>query len=173
MAKKYVLFDRDGTLIEHVHHLSRVKDVRFYGDTAESLMEITHLGYQLGVVTNQSVIARGIATSAEVKLINDHIANFLSSHGVQLDFVLVCPHVPEDKCKCRKPNIGLGEQAVRNFDIDLRRSFMVGDQISDLEFGLRLGVTPVGVRNIKLRGLATSLFFENLKVFSNWLTNGG
>lgn len=171
MKNRYVLLDRDGTLIEHIHHLSSRELVKIYDDTFEGLRKIASLGFRFGIITNQSIVNRGLATLEQVDDINQHIASTLKEMGISIDFILVCPHVPEDLCDCRKPNPALGRLAIEKFKIDPTKSFMVGDQASDVEFGIRLGVTPIGIRNQELKSVCPTLFFHNFNVFSEWLAN--
>jgi imidazoleglycerol-phosphate dehydratase/histidinol-phosphatase len=138
--KKYVFFDRDGTLIEHVHHLVDHELVVLKPDLIESLSKLTERGFSLGMVTNQSVISRGLATIEDVQKINNVIENRLSEVGISFELILICPHVEEDSCECRKPKTGLLNDLIQEKSIDFANSFMVGDQSSDIQFGRNLGV---------------------------------
>jgi len=169
MTRKYVILDRDGTLIHHVHHLSSIKQVKLFEDSIIALSKLSNLGFRFGIITNQSIINRGIATVREVDSINDFIVNSLAKENIHFDFVLMCPHRPEDECRCRKPKTLLGELAMCEFGIDSESSFMVGDQVLDLEFGSRLGMASVGVRNVELKSLESYMYFHNLSVFSDWV----
>ncbi len=95
-------------------------------------------GFKFGIITNQSVIARGLANYQTVNKINAKIIEYLESHQILIAFILICPHAPNDNCDCRKPKTLLGEKAKLDFDIDIEKSYYVGDQESDMEFGKKL-----------------------------------
>ena len=100
-------------------------------------------GYRFGVITNQSVVERGLATREVVDSVNEKVAQLLMKSGVVLDFVFVCPHIAATACTCRKPMTALGEQAILEFEIDVDQSYMVGDRASDIEFGAKLGLKTI------------------------------
>jgi imidazoleglycerol-phosphate dehydratase/histidinol-phosphatase len=143
--KKFVFFDRDGTLIEHVHHLVDYKLVVLKPDLIESLSKLSSGGFSLGIVTNQSVISRGLATIEDVQKINDVIENRLHEAGISFEVILICPHIEEDSCECRKPKTGLLKSLMQEKSIDFANSFMVGDQSSDIQFGVNIGVKTAQV----------------------------
>jgi histidinol-phosphate phosphatase family protein len=95
------------------------------------------------VVTNQSIIQRGIATWETVKNINQLIFKHYKDFGLIFDFMLVCPHSPDSNCNCRKPKTGNIEMFEDYRKIDLRRSFVVGDQETDILFGKKLGTRTI------------------------------
>lgn len=98
-------------------------------------------------MTNQSVIARGLASPQEVALIHEFIIEELRLSGVNFDHVLVCPHSADDECLCRKPWTGLFDQSQLRAGVDLNRSLMVGDQESDVLFGKNMGVKTILISN--------------------------
>ena len=140
---KYVLLDRDGTIIEHIHHLIEVERVALKNGAAEGLKELSEAGFRFGIVTNQSVIERGLATSKVVDSVNQRMALLLGEAGIVLDFIYFCPHIPATCCNCRKPKTALGEKAILEFEIDVAQSYMVGDRASDIEFGAKLGLRTI------------------------------
>ena len=141
--RKYLILDRDGTIIRLVHHLKDPKLVEFIPGVANALEKLKGLGFRFGIISNQSVIGRGKASIEEVKAVNLRITNYFEKIGIEFDFFLFCPHKPEDNCLCRKPNTLLGETAIEDFSIDPGKSYMVGDAISDIEFGNRLGLKSI------------------------------
>jgi D-glycero-D-manno-heptose 1,7-bisphosphate phosphatase len=146
MKDPFVIFDRDGTLIEHVHHLSNPDLVVFKDDLVEALSKLQDFGFKLGIVTNQSIISRGSATVEMVNQVNSKILSFLKLNGVEIKFILICPHKPEDECFCRKPKPILGHYAEEFLNVPLKSSYVVGDQESDVEFGLNLQCKAVQVQ---------------------------
>lgn len=129
---KAVFIDRDGTLIEEVNFLSRVEDMRFFPFTDEAVKLLKENGYLVIVVTNQSGIARKIFPESAMHEIHEKIQHDLSA---KLDGFYFCPHLPTEGCRCRKPNLGMIEEACQEFQIDLGNSWMIGDKLLDVELG--------------------------------------
>ena len=138
-----IFFDRDGTLIEDVHYLSSVNDIRFFQDTVSTLRIIQDLGFQIFIVTNQSGIAKGYISKSHVYSIHDYILKYLRSFDVDVDAIVFCPHEDVDGCMCRKPGIGMLKQLQRSYAIDLHRSIFIGDKYSDLEFGVHAKIDTI------------------------------
>lgn len=132
MKRPAIFLDRDGTLIEEVNFLSRVEDLRLFPYTAESVKLLKDNGYLVIVITNQSGIGRDIYTEADMHAIHSQIQIELDN---SIDAFYFCPHLPDAGCKCRKPGLGMIESALGDFDIDIERSWMVGDKKIDVETG--------------------------------------
>lgn len=147
MPIPYILFDRDGTLIKHVHYLIDPNQVELMPGLVPGLILLKELGFSFGIITNQSVIGRGIGTAKQVDSVNTRLCALLEAHGLNFSFILLCPHVPSDLCNCRKPAIGLGLTAIEQYDVDPELSFMIGDKISDVIFGHALGCRSIHVGN--------------------------
>jgi D-glycero-D-manno-heptose 1,7-bisphosphate phosphatase len=130
---KVVFLDRDGTInidYGYVHELSKLT---FLPGSLEALRSISEHGYKIIIVTNQSGIGRGIFTMEQYESFTAGMLERMEEAGVHVDRVYTCPHVEEDHCNCRKPKLGLFEEAIRDFDIDIPHSFAVGDRIRDLK----------------------------------------
>ncbi|MBK7393052.1 MAG: HAD family hydrolase [Chloracidobacterium sp.] len=132
MGQSAIFLDRDGTLIEEVNFLSRVEDLRLFPFTAEAVKLLKDSGYLIIVVTNQSGIGREIYTVEDMHAIHAQIQVELDN---AIDAFYFCPHLPDEGCACRKPRLGMIEAALADFDIDLERSWMVGDKKIDVETG--------------------------------------
>lgn len=169
MGGAFVVFDRDGTLIQHVHHLSQVNQVLIFPDVAKNLKRIAAAGFELGLISNQSVIGRKIASEGTVRSINQKIENELAVEGVYFKFMIICPHIPEDNCQCRKPRTGMSQIAQNEFGLVPESSFMVGDQPTDVEFARNSGMTSIGIRNRDILDGRVDYYFDNLKFFADWL----
>lgn len=141
-----VFVDRDGTLIEHREVFKNDTDVILLPGSAGALKKLKESGYLLIGVSNQPNIEKGIATAKETESINEHIQSLLRFSGVELDAMYFCPHSHGTGCHCRKPEIGMFEEAEVDFLIDRTRSWFVGDTGRDMEAGKR-----AGVRTIKLQ----------------------
>ncbi len=140
---KYLILDRDGTLIRHIHHLVDESLVSILDGVVDGLNKFKSMGYRFGVITNQSVIAESTENLSKVFHINLKIIDTLQSQNLLIDFFKICPHSPSAMCLCRKPKTLLGEQAISEYNIDRSSSYMIGDQNSDIEFGVGLGLKTV------------------------------
>ena len=129
--------DRDGTLVEEVNFLSRIEDLRVFPFTAEAIRLLREKGYRIVVVTNQSGIGRRIYGESEMRSIHDAMQEQL---GGAIDAFYFCPHLPWEGCRCRKPSLGMIEDAVTDLNIDLGRSWMIGDKKIDVETGKNAGI---------------------------------
>ena len=103
MKQAFVIFDRDGTLINLVHHLVHPELVQPKNDLGPALQLLQNNDFKFGIISNQSVIGRGLATNLEIESVNSKIMEFLKPLGIVIDFVYFCPHLPDDGCSCRKP----------------------------------------------------------------------
>lgn len=137
-----VFFDRDGTLIEDCGYIKQSSEVRFYSFTFEAL-SLLQKDFLLFIITNQSGIGKGITTEKEVSDVNKFIINTLKLHGILISDVLCCPHKSEDNCQCKKPKPLLIDKACQLYNIDLSRSFIVGDHPSDVQCGMNAGMASV------------------------------
>jgi D-glycero-D-manno-heptose 1,7-bisphosphate phosphatase len=160
--QKIVILDRDGTLIENIDYLNDKKLIRFLPGCIEALKLLQQLDYSLFIVTNQSGIGRGIITYSQYTDVTEALKTSLEKHGVNILDVKHCPHLPEDFCKCRKPNIELGIQIIQTNDIDLDQSFVIGDSLTDMAFGRELNMQCILIGN-EIKGKSTS--FLN---FQDW-----
>jgi len=144
--RRYVVLDRDGTIIVERHYLSDPQQIKLIPGATVGLREMMGMGLGLVVITNQSAIGRGFFDRMRLDLIHRHLREMLAHEGVQLTAIYFCPHVPEDNCPCRKPRLGLLEQAARELTFDPRISFVIGDKPCDIELGRGVGATTFLVR---------------------------
>ena len=141
---KAVFLDRDGTINVDKGYLYRISDFEFLPGAVDALRMLQNAGYLLIIITNQSGIARGYYTEEDFMILNDWMKNELMKHGVKISGVYYCPHLPDAEveryrkvCSCRKPETGLFERAVHDFDIDLSKSYAVGDKERDCSICLK------------------------------------
>lgn len=186
---KAIFLDRDGTLLVEMGYLLHHSLVVPYCFTLEALRKAREQGYLLIVVTNQSAVARGYLSEAELALIHLRMQEIFRSGGAALDGIYYCPHYPTGarevyrrKCGCRKPGTDLGLAAARRFDIDLKQSFMIGDTETDLLFGRNLGTTACLVRTgsgafaergLDRGGLNRVKVFDHLLDAVTWIAKEG
>jgi len=145
-AGGFVVLDRDGTLIVERHYLSDPAQVELIAGAAEGLRRLDELGLHMVVITNQSGIARRYFDEATVSRINERLRRLLEVEGVRLGGIYVCPHLPADGCRCRKPEAELLERAARDLGCAAETAFVIGDKSSDVQLGQRVGATTFLVR---------------------------
>jgi histidinol-phosphate phosphatase family protein len=141
-----VFLDRDGTLIDDTGYLSDPAGVRLFPGVAEALITLERAGYLRIVVTNQSGIGRGHYPASAFNATQRELERLLHDAGASLDATYCCPHAPEAGCPCRKPGTALHREAIATFDVDIARSWCVGDQLRDLVPAVELGCQAMLVR---------------------------
>ncbi len=136
-----IFLDRDGTLNEDTGYLYEIHAWRWLPQAVEALAMFAHKGYALVVVTNQSGIARGYYTEEDMQRLHIWVSAQLTKHQIHIDAFYHCPHHPQisGTCSCRKPSPYLLQQAAQDLQLDLHRSFMIGDKISDVQAGVAAG----------------------------------
>ncbi|MDR1530662.1 MAG: HAD family hydrolase [Clostridiales bacterium] len=136
---KAIFLDRDGTLIVDTGYLRDPEQIEFLPDVIDILRKLKEYGYLLVLVSNQSGIGRGYFTEREHLAVQERLAKLLAEQDAALDGMYYCPHSPDEGCGCRKPDTGMAIRAARELGIDLSESYMVGDKLSDIEFGTNFG----------------------------------
>ncbi len=139
--KRFVVLDRDGTIIEEHNHLSDLEKVELLPETPAGLRRMMSMGLGLAVATNQSGIGRGYFDLDLLSQIHDKVRTLLAEEKVQLDGIYFCPHTPDQSCACRKPGPGMVEAAARDHGFDPKCSFVIGDRETDIELGNNIGAT--------------------------------
>lgn len=136
-----VFLDRDGVIIENrAKYVRSWEDVAIYPQAMVALAMLRRAGWPVVIVTNQSMVGRGLVPLAEAVAINRRLVEAIADHGGQVAGVYMCPHAPEEKCRCRKPAPGLLLQAAEELGLDLAGSAMIGDALSDIAAGQAAGV---------------------------------
>ena len=145
MARPAVFLDRDGTIIVDKMHLTDPRAVELLPGAAEGVRRLNEAGIFTVVVTNQAVIARGMASKAMVEAANARMQDLLEAEDAHIDAIYYCPDHPDFSvsCGCRKPAPGMLLQAAEEHDLDLERSFMVGDWWADIGAGAAAGTGTV------------------------------
>lgn len=147
MEKKPAIFlDRDGVLNKEKSYITRLEELEIFDYAKECVSTLHEKGYLAIVISNQSAIGRGMLTEERLREINHYMKEKL-----ELDAIYYCPHWYQEenetiyniKCHCRKPDIGMLEQAVKDFSIDLSKSFFVGDRKSDIQTGKNMNIKTV------------------------------
>lgn len=145
-----VFLDRDGTLVYPRHYPARPEELVLYSNLGPGLRALRDNGFRLVVITNQSGIARGYFSPDDLARMHQHLRVCLAAQGVTLDGIYHCPHAPDGvvpdlarTCACRKPRPGMLLQAAADLDIDLDRSWMVGDILDDIQAGNSAGCRTI------------------------------
>jgi len=136
-----VFLDRDGVINEEVGYLHKIKDFKFINGVIDSCNYFLSLGYQIIVVTNQSGIGRGLYKEEDFHILNQWMLDNFEQEGVRILDVFFCPHGPDDNCYCRKPKPGLFKDAKEKHDIDMNKSWMIGDKEADIEAANNAGIS--------------------------------
>jgi D-glycero-D-manno-heptose 1,7-bisphosphate phosphatase len=150
LPRRAVFLDRDGVLIRDVHLLTRTDQVEFLPGAPAAVGRLNRAGLLTVVVTNQTVVARGLATEEDVARVHAWMQARLREEGGAIDRFYLCPHHPQAtvpryrvECTCRKPRPGMLLQAAAELGIDLGQSYLVGDRVSDVAAGRHAGVTTI------------------------------
>jgi D-glycero-D-manno-heptose 1,7-bisphosphate phosphatase len=153
LLRPALFLDRDGTLVEEVHHLSRPEQIRLLPGASRAVRLANRRAVPVVVVTNQSAVARGLLTEEELGAVHEVLRTALERDGARLDAIYYCPHHREAvipayavDCDCRKPAPGLLLRAARDLGLNLSRGVMIGDRLLDIEAGRRAGCRGVLVR---------------------------
>lgn len=144
-GRKAVFIDRDDTIVKDIPHCTDPDLIRLFPGVSESIAKLNNAGYLVILITNQSVIGRGMLDEEGLERIHDKLRKDIAVGGGHIDDIFFCPHHPDDGCDCRKPKIGMGIQAISKYHIDTRRSFMIGDADKDVQFGKSIGCTSIKV----------------------------
>lgn len=161
-----VFLDRDGTInLNKKGYTSKIEDFEFIPHALPALKKLSATDYKVIIITNQSGIGRGYYSQREFNILNEWMLSKLSEENVRIDKVYFCPHSPDDKCYCRKPNIGLVMQAVKDFGISLNDSWVIGDDERDVIAGREANVRTIkiGKKMPKELLLEPNYYVENLR----------
>lgn len=147
MVRKAVFFDRDGVLNVDKAYLHKIEELEWVDGAVEAVAYLTRMGYLVFVVTNQSGIARGYYTVAEMETLHRYMAAEIAAGGGKIEKFYYCPHLPTGTvaeyavdCACRKPKPGLILQALREYAVDTENSFLIGDKKRDVEAAEAAGI---------------------------------
>jgi len=145
-GKRFVLLDRDGTIVVDRGHLSDPDELELIRGAGPALARLREQGLGLIVVSNQSAVGRGFLDEAGLERVHARLAELIARDGAALDGIYCCPHLPTDRCPCRKPETGLVDRAAAEHGFDPAESFLVGDKACDIELGRRVGAATILVR---------------------------
>jgi D-glycero-D-manno-heptose 1,7-bisphosphate phosphatase len=144
--RRFVVLDRDGTVIVERHYLSDPEQVELIPGAAEGLRRLAAYGLGLVLLTNQSAVGRGWLGLDTLEEVHRRMKQLLEREDVRLAGIYVCPHAPDEGCNCRKPLAGLLERAAAELDFAPAECFVIGDKACDIDLGRRAGATTFLVR---------------------------
>ena len=181
--RRAVFLDRDGVINKADSDICRINDFKLFPQTAQAIRKINESEFLAIVATNQPAIAKGFCSMEEVKNIHKKMEALLGEKGAKLDGIYFCPHHPDKgfpgenlkykiECDCRKPKIGMVKKAEKDFNIDLKHSYFVGDSFRDILCGRRAGMTTIGVktgRGCRDGNIHPDFLFKNLSEAVNYI----
>jgi len=175
MSNVAIFLDRDGTINFDPGYIKNPDDVKILPGVSEGIRKLkVELGFKIVVVSNQAGVSKGLMTLEDVHAVNNRIQELLKKENAEIDAFYFCPFHPdyddEEKSKCRKPSPLMLLKAAEELDIDLTRSFMVGDRAGDIEAGLNAGVKSIllqseiaeeEIRNLESKNLSPLFIAKN------------
>ena len=140
-----VFIDRDGTIIQQVDALTNPSKIKILPGVIEAIADLKRCGFLVIGITNQPILEKGLLTEESLEEIHRLLQEELAQNGARLDAIYTCPHQyrAEGQCQCRKPGIGLIEEAQAAFPIDMQKSWLIGDRLRDVETGRRAGLKTI------------------------------
>jgi D-glycero-D-manno-heptose 1,7-bisphosphate phosphatase len=185
MMKKAVFLDRDGTLNVDSAYPSRYEQIAVYPESFEAVRKLNRAGLLAVVVTNQSAVGRGLLTEDDLNDIHARLSDSFAGHDARLDAIYFCPHYAQsadpryrEECECRKPNPGLALRAAAELGIDLASSYMIGDKVEDIIFGINIRAVPVlvltgsgrdSLARLSEQGLEPAYVAETILQATDWI----
>ncbi len=165
---KLVILDRDGVINEDSDdYIKSVDEFIPYPDSLDAIARLNQAGYRVAIATNQSGIGRGYYDENTLKAMHEKLAQQLERRGGHIDYIVWCPHHPDQDCDCRKPRPGLLQQIGQHFDMPLNDVVMVGDKRADIEAARAAGARPILVKTGKgERTLAQHSGLERVPVYA-------
>ncbi len=185
MKKKAVFLDRDGTINREVGYPSSYNVIDIYPFSFEAVKRIKQIGLLAVIITNQSGIGRGLIEEESLLDIHNKLSREFEQHDVSFDGIYYCPHYVFSKkskyrkeCSCRKPGPGMGERAAEELHIDMSSSYMIGDRVEDILFGINIHAAPILVltgygqesnKQLKEKGIRPAYVAKNLLEAVEWI----
>lgn len=140
-----IFVDRDDTLAIDVCHCSRPEDLVLFPGVPQAIARLNRAGYEIIVITNQSVIGRGMISEEQLQRINERMESEIVKGGGRILDIFYCPHHPDEGCECRKPKTKMGLDAMRKYSLTADDVIMIGDSDADMDFARNLGCKGIRV----------------------------
>jgi len=163
LNSKAIFLDRDGVINKRIKkYTTSEEEFELIPNVEKWLKILAENGFKLIIVTNQSMIGREISSVSELEKIHKKMQNKFRNAGFQIDKIYYCPHRSEENCFCRKPNSKLFEDAISEFSIDIEKSWLIGDEDSDIEVGKKIGCKTIKVEtNSELKDAVSQIIGKN------------
>jgi len=164
--QKLIFIDRDGVINKDpggwtkYSYVTKWDEFFFIDGSVEALKRLKEAGYKICLISNQGGISKGYFTQEDLDRLNERMLMEIEKGGGRIDELYYCPHHDKDNCECRKPKTGLIEQAIKEEDVDLKNTFIIGDSLRDVEAGKRMRMKTIFV----LSGKTPSSEVENWSV---------
>ncbi len=161
--QKILFIDRDGTLIEEPfdYQVDSLDKIKLMPGVIPSLLELKKAGFKFFMVSNQNGIGTEHFPEEDFAICQEFTLDLFSSQGLFFDQILICPHMPDDNCPCRKPKTGLLDPLMRTLDIDLKKSLVIGDRDTDRELAVNLGIDFIPISKEQPWNKIVSLILNN------------
>lgn len=183
--RRAIFMDRDGVINKEVGQLYKIEDFKLLPNVAKAVKKINDSEFLAIIITNQSVVARNLCSIEKLKKIHKKMETLLGKERAKLDGIYYCPHHPDKgfpeenpkykiECNCRKPKIGLIKKAEKDFNIDLKGSYFVGDSFRDVLCGKNASLNTVWIRtknDYRESKVKPDYFFEDLSKAVNFIIN--
>lgn len=181
---KVVFLDRDGVINkDRLDYVKSWKEFEFIPGSLEAIKQLTENGFAVILITNQSIINRGLVTHEELAKIHSNMTAAIASHGGRVENIYHCPHAPDNGCDCRKPKPGLILQAQKDYNLDLSTIPMIGDSMKDMltarEAGcgalilVRTGKGEETEKRLEQEGVSVDYVADDLLDAAKWLLEKG
>ena len=182
LIRKAVFLDRDGTINrDSSDYIKSREQFEFLPGSLDAIKMLTHCGFVNFVITNQSAVPRNLISADELDSVHNMMIETVAQNGGEIKDVFYCPHLPTDRCDCRKPEPGLIFQARDKYGIDLKTTVMVGDSVKDIECARRAGcgravLVKSGIEDgaeeeLKARQLHADYVAKDLADAAKWIIN--
>ena len=178
IRNKAIFLDRDGVINEDFGHVGHISNFKILDGVFEALVILINLGFKLVIVTNQAGIAKGYYTEEDYSNLTNYMIELFKDNNINIDLVVHCPHHHDftGKCNCRKPSPGMILYSSKKLNVDLENSFMVGDNLTDVEAGLSAGIENSYLiqekKEYKNKTYNNIKRFSSLLEFANYLKRG-
>ena len=141
MSIKTIFLDRDGVINKEINYLHKIEDFEFINGVFEACQYFKNLNYKIIIITNQSGISRGYYTENDFQIITNWMIAQFKKNDINILDVFHCPHMPNSNCNCRKPMPGMLLEAKYKYNINMKNSWMIGDQKADIIAANTAGIT--------------------------------
>ena len=167
--KKAILLDRDGVInFDSKQYIKSVSEFTFIPGSVDAIVKLTQAGYRIGVATNQSGISRGLYSEQTLLDIHRYLLDTVEQQGGHIEAIEYCPHLPIERCSCRKPEAGMLYRLSEKMGIDLKDSYYLGDRISDILVAQKIQAQAVVILS-KMTDRKALASFQNIPSYPSLL----